>query len=553
MFHTTFRALAARRALPASFAAAALFWWAASLAAAAGPGAPVLAGPIADQSVTEVAVLDHAFEPSDVTIGVGSVVRWTNRGQTAHTVTSDAGLFHAVLQPGQAYNLQFLSRGTFGYHCLYHRSTMTGRVVVGDQQPPTPPPPVTPGPAPEPGAQAIVFDYFADGTSATRTDLFVIEPDGSNRQALTSTPLVSEAQPSWSPNRGRVAFTSTQGDPGLGPWMLSVLELATGQTRRITAGPEDYEPAWHPDGSLIVYTSLTRSGRVVVSSQLAVVAPDGTSPPRPLLRVNSTYYSVGNPNWSPDGKQIAFVLESGPAGGELYVYDWGTRVAGKLYDHPGWNDIDPTWSPDGRFVAFASGAVPQPYVTGAPVVHDIWVLDTATGVAGAVVHIPEWDLRGPSWSPDGTELVFSARYQTGPSAWGLYVAPAFGGVAARPLTPGVEPDWGRSVALPPTPGPMPTATLPLPPEPPTLEPPSTIVPPPVTPGPSPSPPAPPTFAWPTGEPPEPTPTEAPPTEPPTEPPTQPPAVPTASPTPGPPVGPAATLFLPIAHRGTGSQ
>lgn len=525
----------------AFFAAGLLLWcaWPLRADSRSVPAVPLHVDLASDQGVTEVTVVDHAFVPEEVSIPVGSIVRWTNRGAGVHTVTSDDGLFHQSLAPGQTYSLRFLSRGVFGYRCLQHPEAMRGRVVVGDQATTTPP---TPGPTAQPDADAIVFNYFADGTNGTRTDLFLVDPDGSDRRALLTTADVSEVQPSWSPGKDRVAFTATSGDPRLGPWRIHVLDLGDGRVARLTGGQEDYEPDWRPDGSHLVYTSLTRSGPTVVSSQLTAIRADGTGVPQPLVRVNSTIYSVGNPSWSPDGDRIAFVLESGPAGGELYAYEWRTGSARKLYDHPGWSDVDPAWSPDGRFVAFASGAVPQPFTPDAAVRHDIWVLDTTTGLAGAIVYVPGWDLRGPSWSADGTEIVFSAKYQTDPSAWGLYVAPAFGGAAARPLTTGVEPDWGGVPAALPTPVPPATPTLPLPPDPPTLEPPPTLIPPPVTPGPSPTPPAPPTFAWPTLEPTEPTPTVQPPTE--TVTPT---ATATASPTTPPPSPAEHAIHLPIAY------
>jgi dipeptidyl aminopeptidase/acylaminoacyl peptidase len=372
----------------------------------------------------------------------------------------------------------------------------------------TPYPSITPGPTVPPGGgDDIVFDYFTvEGAAGSRTDLFVVAADGSNKRQLTNTATMSEAQPNWSPERRRVAYTVTQADPQLGPWQLAVVDLNTGQSRVITPGREQYEPDWRPDGSLIAFTSLSRSGTSVVSSELAVIAPDGSGY-RALVRVNSSYYYVGNPSWSPDGLQIAFTLESGTNGGELYVLDVAAMTARKLLDHPGWDDIDPAWSPDGRYVAFASG-VARGSVTAT--YHTIWVLDRTTGVAGAIVTVPEWDLRGPSWSTDGREIVFSARFQVNPSRWALYVVPSTGGAVRGALSVGVEPDWG-SVALVPLPTPMPgaTATPSVPPTPPTFPPPPTDVLPPVTPGPSPTAPLPPTFPPPTIIPPEPTLTDVP--------------------------------------------
>ena len=501
-----------------------------------------LTGP--QQVITDVAVLDNRFDPTTVTVTVGSIVRWTNRGHNLHSTTSDAGHWDWMLVPGASFSVRFLSAGVYPYHCKFHRAMgMVGQIVVLASPTPgtpltpsptptagtatvtpltpyptptagtaivtplTPHPTLTPDPTVQPKPDDIVFAYFGvEGNSTSRTDLFVVAADGSGKRHLTNTATMSEAQPSWSRDRRSVAYAVTQGDPRVGPWQIAVADLDTGRARVITAGPEQYEPDWRPDGSLIAFTSLTRSGTTVVSSELAVVAPDGSGF-RPLLRINSTHYSVGNPAWSPDGRQIAFTLESGSSGGELYTLDVATATVRKLFEHPGWDDIDPAWSPNGRYVAFASG-VARGSVTAT--YHTIWVLDRVTGVAGSIVTVPDWDLRGPAWSPDGSEIVFSARFQTNPSRWALYVVPSTGGAVRGALSVGFEPDWG-SVALVPLPTPVPgaTDTPVVPPPPPTFPPPPTELPPPVTPGPSPTPEYPPTFPPPPTSSPEPTPTDEP--------------------------------------------
>ena len=66
----------------------------------------------------------------------------------------------------------------------------------------------------------------------------------------------------------------------------------------------------------------------------------------------------GGPEWSPDGKSIAF--GSGPPGfQEIFVMNAdGTQVR-QLTDNDE-NDGGPVWSPDGKSIGFTSG----PYVFG---------------------------------------------------------------------------------------------------------------------------------------------------------------------------------------------
>lgn|GEM_PF-579178 len=510
-----------------------------------------------DQASAIVTIHDYYFDPQVVTITVGSIVQWTNAGPSTHSTTSRDGYWDWTLVPGSSFSVRFLSPGVFDYYCKLHPGHgASGRVVVTRQPvPPTPtsgpqptPGPTLPVPTAEPGGDEIVFDYFNNEVLRDKTDLFVVRPDGSGRTQLTHTPERFEAQPSWSPDRNEIAYTTSIGDRQSDVWQIAVLDRRSGARRAVTSGPEDYEPDWKPDGSAIVFTKLTRYGGRLVRSEIATVSPTGGLV-RPLIRLDSTVYALLNPCWSPDGRQVAFTVGSDFAGGDLYVMDADGRNARRVFEHRGFDDIDPAWSPDGRFLAFASGwwggNLQSTY-------HGIWVLDLVSGVAGAVAQTPTWDLRRPAWSPDGTEIVFNAQFQSNPARWALYTVPALGGPVQGPLSTGVEPDWASGSLMPPlpTPGPLPTVTPtevtpPTPPPFPTLPTPvpTAPVPSPTVPGPTPTYPPLPTF------PPLPT-TEATPTWEPTEAATatatQEQPEPTSTATPVTPAG--ATIFLPIAHQ-----
>lgn len=465
----------------------------------------------ADQAIHEIAVRDHSFDPEVVTITVGSIVRWTNVGAAVHTTTSDVGYWNWTLVPGASYAVRFLSPGTYPYHCILHRAMgMTGTIVVVPSTDPT----MTPIPLPtgSPGEGQIVFDYFADETARSNTDLFIVQPDGSMKRQLTNTEDASEAQPSWSPDRRHVVYTARAVAPEGSPWQLWVVDVETGERTRITDGPEHYEPKWHPNGAMIAFTNVGRVGSVVTSSEIAVIAPDGTGM-RSLLRLQSSTYGVVNPTWSPDGLHIAFTLTSNFSGGELYVMNADGSNVRRVFSHAGWNDIDPAWSPDGRYIAFASA----PF-RGGPMSHDIWLVDVRTGASGTIARHPTWDLRRPAWSPDGGTIVFNAEFETGPSRWALYLVPSRGGAVTGPVSVGVEPDWASASLLPlPTPIPGSTDTPVIPPTPipfptPTMPPPTPVDPT--------EPPPPPTFPVPiepTPDPSTPTQTTIAPTLPPTEP------------------------------------
>lgn len=498
----------------------------APLAGLAAPGPRVVpvtsAGP---EQLAEVEVDDNFFAPQTITVTVGTIVRWPNSGRLVHSTTSDDGHWDWILVPGASFNAQFLSPGAYPYHCTFHAAQgMTGKVVVVRQgELPTPPPPTL-----EPRHGPIVYDDAPDAALPRVTDLFTLDlASGAGRQQLTDTSDVAEVEPSWSPDRRQVVFSAGPvdrvGGSVDGPWTLWVLDLASGTRRQITQGQDDHDPEWSPDGRQIVYTHLVHNGPLLVSSDIAVVAPDGTGN-RPLVRLIDSNSQVADPTWSPEGRRIAFVVTSSSVGGKLYVMDSaGSSTPQRLLIHPGWDDIEPQWSPDGSEIAFVSG----PYL-GAATRHDIWKLHLTRNLAGTVAQNPSWDLRQPSWSPNGERLVFTARYQ--PQRWAMFLVPSGGGTVSGPIGAGVEPDWasGPLAVLPtPTAGVTPTDPATPPPFP-------TPPPEPTEPGPTATLAPPPTFP-----PPEPTSTNVPPTL--TEP------VPTATGSPQPTQ--RALIYLPICARG----
>ena len=81
---------------------------------------------------TRVRIVDNAFEPKRKAIPQGSRVTWTNRGDTAHTVTSNTGKFDSgTLDPGESFTKRFNRTGVFKYHCEIHPE-MTGKILPTD-------------------------------------------------------------------------------------------------------------------------------------------------------------------------------------------------------------------------------------------------------------------------------------------------------------------------------------------------------------------------------------------------------------------------------------
>jgi TolB protein len=120
--------------------------------------------------------------------------------------------------------------------------------------------------------------------------------------------------------------------------------------------------------------------------QLYVMGSDGTGQD---VLARFDYGATGMtsaPEWSPDGRLIAFHRDVGGVP-QLFVVDVDDRGIRQLTGS-GRNE-DPTWAPDSRHLAFVSSR------TGA---RELWVLDLETGrlrqltsVGGA--RLPSWSAR----------------------------------------------------------------------------------------------------------------------------------------------------------------
>jgi plastocyanin len=80
--------------------------------------------------MTDVSIVDFAFQPMAIFVHRGQTVRWTNTGNAQHTVDSDMEVFESdILDPGDTFSYTFDQPGIFPYHCDIHEQ-MHGMVIV---------------------------------------------------------------------------------------------------------------------------------------------------------------------------------------------------------------------------------------------------------------------------------------------------------------------------------------------------------------------------------------------------------------------------------------
>ncbi len=122
---------------------------------------------------------------------------------------------------------------------------------------------------------------------------------------------------------------------------------------------------------------------------------------------------VGDPRVSPDGKQIVYTVsrvdtEDDKNVTELWMVDWdGSNNLQLTYGTE--SASSPQWSPDGRYLAFTSSR------PGKAKGSQVWVLDRRGGEARQVTDVKQ-DLSDYRWSPDAKQLLLTLREKDQPES-----------------------------------------------------------------------------------------------------------------------------------------
>ncbi len=95
-------------------------------------GASLAYGALAAQEPNEVVIDNFTFGPQDLTVAVGTTVKWVNHDDIPHTVVeaSPGKIFRSkALDTDDSYSFTFTNAGTFSYFCGLHPQ-MQGTIIV---------------------------------------------------------------------------------------------------------------------------------------------------------------------------------------------------------------------------------------------------------------------------------------------------------------------------------------------------------------------------------------------------------------------------------------
>lgn len=253
--------------------------------------------------------------------------------------------------------------------------------------------------------------YFRVGGGDGGSHIEAVEPDGSEQRVVFEGEPMRIAQIAWSPDSTKIAYQNPIADER----GIFIANPDGSGALRLTEGINDAWPSWSPDGTKIVFSSSRSDPSIDLCepgadfrcpTDIFVMDSDGTH----VTRLTSDDASEYQPDWSPDGRRIAFVRSTGGTGGEaplIFTMNADGSDVQQVSSGDGGSDFSPSWSPDGSEIVFLGFRFED---TG------IWIA-AADGSEERQVFGRGWySVDDPVWSPAGDLISFVGSPEGGDAA-----------------------------------------------------------------------------------------------------------------------------------------
>jgi TolB protein len=215
-------------------------------------------------------------------------------------------------------------------------------------------------------------------------ELFMADMDGDNARAITHDGTIC-ASPALSRDGTKLAYTSYKsGYPD-----VYLIDLSSGSRTRIAFFPGiNTGPFFSPDGSQIALT-LSKDG----NPEIYTMSDDGGS----LTRITRTRGAETSPAWSPTGDRLVYSSDD-RGSPQLFISSATSTCDESDMDHLVTGNsycTKPDWSPDGKWIAFTTRIGGQ---------FQIGVFDVAARTGQLITTSGGED---PAWTRDSRHLVYS--------------------------------------------------------------------------------------------------------------------------------------------------